>query len=237
MPPDEIKVQIPLGVSLSDTYTFDNFLPAANGLVTKSLLDCLQEDEFQFIFLWGAKNSGKSHLLQACCAQAASQGESASYTPCHKFHSAGSNSLEGLDNMRLVCIDSIDKVAGKPDWEETLFALYNALRDHNGVLIVSAEHNILECGFQLPDLLSRMQWGLSLRLLLLTDEEKTEALMLRCQIRGIDINIDVINWLIKHITRDMESLYQFMDQAIEQAIKQGRRITIPFIKSLEDGQL
>ena len=125
MSPAEIKVQIPLGVSLSDTYTFDNFLPASNGFVTKSLLDFLQQDDFQFIYLWGAQNSGKSHLLQACCAQAASRGESASYTPCRQLHDAGPAVLEGLDNLRLVCIDSIDVVAGKPEWEEKLFALFN----------------------------------------------------------------------------------------------------------------
>ena len=100
---------------------------------------------------------------------------------------------------------------------------------------MSANHNIVECGFQLPDLLSRLQWGLSLRLSLLSDEEKAEALMLRCQIRGIDINMDVISWLIKQVTRDMGSLYHFMDQSIEQAIKQRRRMTIPFIKSLRNG--
>jgi len=232
MSPAEIKVQIPLGVSLSDTYTFDNFLPASNGLVTESLLDFLQQDDFQFSFLWGAANSGKSHLLQACCAQAASLGASASYTPCDQFRGAGPAVLEGLENLRLVCIDSMDLVAGKVEWEEKLFSLFNSLRDHNAKLIVSASHNILECGFQLPDLISRLQWGLGLRLLLLSDEEKAEALMLRCQIRGIDINLDVISWLIKHITRDMGSLYLFMDQSIEQAIKQGRRMTIPFIKSL-----
>ncbi len=217
---------------MGDPYTFDNFLPASNGIVIESLNDFLLQEDFQFIYLWGASNSGKSHLLQACCARAAYAGESASYIPCRQFVEAGPGVLEGLDNLRLVCIDDVDLVAGKPDWEQTVFSLFNALRDHEARLIVSASQNMTECGFDLPDLLSRLQWGLSLRLLLLADEEKAEALMLRCQSRGIDVNMDVINWLIKHITRDMESLYQFMDKAIEQAIKQGRRVTIPFIKSL-----
>lgn len=232
MSPAEIKVQIPLGVSLSDTFTFDNFLPASNGLVTQSLLDFLQQDDFQFIYLWGAKNSGKSHLLQACCAQVSHDGGRASYTPCRQFRDTEPAVLEGLDSLSLVCIDNVDVVAGKPEWEEKLFALFNAIRDHGGKFIVSADNNIPECGIQLPDLLSRMQWGLSLRLLLLGDEEKAEALMLRCQARGIEVNMEVISWLIKHIVRDMGSLYQFMDQTIAQAIKQGRRITIPFIKSI-----
>lgn len=217
---------------MGDPYTFDNFLPTSNALVIQSLYDFLSQEDFQFIYLWGASNSGKSHLLQACCAQAAYAGESACYVPCRQFTEAGPGVLEGLDNLRLVCIDDADLVAGKPDWEQTLFLLFNALRDRDARLIISASQNSAECGFVLPDLFSRLQWGLSLRLLLLSDDEKSEALMLRCQSRGIEVNMDVINWLIKHIARDMESLYQFIDKAIEQAIKQGRRITIPFIKSL-----
>lgn len=225
-------VQLPLGVSLSDTFTFDNFLSAENEFVTQSLHDSLLQTDFQFVYLWGAANSGKSHLLQACCAQAANQSETASYIPCRQFSETGPEVLDGLDTLQLVCIDDIDQVAAKVEWEQKLFALFNALRDRESTLIVSASKNIPECGFQLVDLLSRLQWGLSLRLLLLGDEQKAQALMLRCQDRGIEVNIDVIHWLIKHISRDMGSLYQFMDTTIEQAIVQHRRITIPFIKLL-----
>ena len=226
-------VQLPLGVSLSDAYTFANYFSASNEFVTRSLHDFLNLPDFQFVYLWGAHNSGKTHLLQACSAQASTNGESACYIPCRQFDEHEHRVLDGLDNLNLVCIDDVDSIASCKDWEQKLFSLFNMLRDRKARLIVSASGNIAECGFDMPDLISRMQWGLSLRLLLLDDEQKAQALKYRCEGRGIDINIDVIHWLIKHISRDMASLYEFIEAAIEQAIMQQRRLTIPFIKSLD----
>ncbi|MFC2305780.1 MAG: hypothetical protein ACFNKE_01445 [Neisseria elongata] len=59
----------------SDYPGFDKFLGTAN----RELIYVLQQAQDQFVYVWGQRGSGKSHLLKAWAAQAREQGHHAVY--------------------------------------------------------------------------------------------------------------------------------------------------------------
>src|SRR5690606_39796032 len=77
-------MQLPLGVKLRDEATFDSFFGGPNAGVLdvlQRLSDPLQPPEERCVYIWGAPDSGRSHLLQAACHRMAEAGSLAMNLP------------------------------------------------------------------------------------------------------------------------------------------------------------
>jgi DnaA family protein len=220
-------IQLPLGIGLRDSATFANFHPAAN----REALQALSRGEEQFLYLWGGAGSGKTHLLQALCQQQAEAGRGVAYLPLAEPGMAV-EMLEGMEAMDLLAVDDLDAVAGQPAWETGLFHLYNRLRDAGARLVVTASVSPAALSVELPDLASRLSWGLTLHLADNDDAAKLAILQLRAGNRGLELSEEVGNYLLKRCERDMESLIQLLERLDAASLQEKRRLTIPFVKSL-----
>ena len=69
--------QIPLGIKLKAAARFSNFVAGPNNELLDQLQLAANGRGEPFFLIWGSTGSGKSHLLQASCHQAASQGRTA----------------------------------------------------------------------------------------------------------------------------------------------------------------
>ena len=72
--------------------------------------------------------AGKTHLLQAVCARRAS-GVRAGYVPLAEVAALGAGVLEGLAQLECLCLDDVDHVSGRIEWERGLFALLRELAE------------------------------------------------------------------------------------------------------------
>jgi DnaA family protein len=86
-------------------------------------------------------------------------------------------------------------------------------------------------GIKLPDLQSRIAWGLNYHIKALTDEEKLAAVKLRARNRGMILPLDVAQFMLNHYSRDMARLFIALDTLDKVSLAEHRKITIPFIKS------
>ncbi len=221
--------QLPLHIGLGDYARFENFYAGPN----RELLDTLQgfaagSDE-RFCFLAGAFGSGKSHLLQACCAAV---GGRAVYLPLSAIHQPTPDLLDDLEQMSLVCLDDIDGICGQPDWEEALFDLYNRIREAGGRLLVAAEGLPQALGIRLPDLVSRLRWGLVYQLRPMDDGERLAALQLRARLRGFELPDDTGQYLLRRMPRDLPALFELLDHLDQASLVAKRRLTIPFVRTV-----
>ena len=73
-------LQLPLDVQLDDSAKFENFFAEGN-LQLISRLQSLKQTEYDFLYVWGGQNVGKSHLAQAICQDYASDDLTAVYFP------------------------------------------------------------------------------------------------------------------------------------------------------------
>lgn len=219
-------VQLPLGIRLDDSATFGNFYPGEN----TTLLSMLRENHEPFIYFWGVAGSGKSHLLQASCHASARAGEPVIYLPLAGDEPLTPEIFEGIEAAAVICIDDVQAIAGQRHWEEAMFHLYNRIRDNSARLRVSAGASPAAAGMTLPDLASRLAWGMTFQLHALNDTQKIAALQLRARSRGIELPDEVAQYLIKQVPRDMHSLFAVLERLDEVSLQQQRRLTIPFVK-------
>jgi len=220
--------QLPLAVRLRDFAVFETFEPGPNGAVMAVLADPAASGPA--IWLWGPPGSGKSHLLQAACAAS----PSAAYLPVDELLADGPGALDDWQDRGLVCIDDIDRLAGRSDWELAAFALFNRLWERGGCLVVSAGSGPATIRFKLPDLQSRLAWGGVFRLGSLSDEDRIAALRRRARHRGLDLREEAARYLLRRLPRDMRALCAWLDTLDVASLAAGKRLTLPFVKSVID---
>jgi len=235
-----IPAQLSLPVQLPDGETFASFYPGENVQLLTALKNAAVGQGDPFIYLFGNQSSGTSHLLHATCTESTDSDRSAAYVPMEMSMIMSPSVLDGMEHLDVVCIDNIDMIAGIEEWEIALFNFYNRWRDiHNqdsqnenkqGALIVTGNSAARHLAIQLPDLLSRLDWGVSYQVQLLDDDAKLAALQLRAEFRGLKLPVDVGRFLLNRSSRDMKDLIATLDRLDAASISAQRRLTIPFIK-------
>lgn len=220
--------QLPLGIELKPSIDFGSFIGNQNSEAISRLRLC----QDPLIFLWGEPGSGKSHLLQATCQEQGDAGVSVAYIPLSDIDKLDPTLLEGLEDVQLVCLDDLDRLAGKPGWELALFNLFNQLRERNAHLIVAAKAPPARLGIGLVDLASRLTWGPCYHLLSLDDAGRLELLMYKAEQRGLKISPEIATFLLHRLPRDAHSLAKLVERLDRESLAAQRRLTIPFVRQV-----
>src|SRR5690606_19521763 len=133
-------------VQLRETASFDSYWAGGNAEVVAALRDLTHPT-----LLYGAAQSGRTHLLQACC-----RAQRGAYLPLAELREAGPEVLDGFDGAPLLCLDDIDAVGQDRHWALALLRLFDHRRSDNRPTLLSAlappEHLVLA----LPDLRTRL---------------------------------------------------------------------------------
>ena len=227
--------QLALNVTLKDGLRFESFF-AEEGSANSELLAILQSfvdsSEPQQNIIWGESLSGKTHLLQACCAKQAENNGTVSYIPLKVLSVYGEEVLKGLSNSSIVVVDDVDSIIGDKAWETALFNLINQTRDKRQHLLLSSKVNPRQLNCLLPDLASRLIWGGSYQLHILNDHDKAKALKVRADQRGFDLSDRVVDHLFRYYPRDIESLMDILDKLDKESLRLKTKITVPFVKQV-----
>ena len=223
--------QLPLPVRLRDEATFDNYL--SHG-ATEALIEALQEQAAgcgdSIIYLYGATGAGKSHLLQASCHCA---GQSAIYLPLAELAQYHPDEvLQGIESLALVCLDDVEGVLGQDEWETALFNLCNRAREQGCRLLVAGNASPRALAVDLPDLRSRLGWGIVYQLSGARDEEKIAILQFRAKRRGLALSREVCSYIVSRAPRDMEALLGLLDKLDRASLIEQRALSIPFVKNI-----
>lgn len=221
--------QLALPLKLDDYAVFETFHDSGNEAAVDYLARFRPAASAPGCWLWGVAATGKSHLLQAVCARF---GSDSGYVPLADVAACGTQILDGLSRVRVLCIDDVQRVAGEAEWERALFSLYNDLREAGHGLIVAADLPARDVPFGLADLRSRFTALASYELQPLSDEERQQALKLRARHRGLELPDETARFLLTRERRDMASLYGLLDRLDSEALAAKRRLTIPFVKSV-----
>lgn len=224
--------QLTLGISVKDHITFDNFFAGNNLEIIAALKKTASGSGERIIYLCGSRGEGCSHLLQACCVEAHAHQLTSVYLPLANLLSLSPDVLNGLETLNLICVDDLQLVTGHREWEEALFHLFNRIYDAGGNIIFAAHDLPKSLGLQLPDLESRLTWGVIFQLHPLNDEEKIAALMASANRRGISLSEEVGKYLLTHCPRHMGTLFAALDALDNASLAAQRRLTIPFVKDV-----
>ena len=224
--------QLPLSIHLRVDATFSSFYQSSSNVLAVSALKefCHSSDESVF-FLAGASGSGVTHLLHAAqhqCSETRIQ-----FLPLKEcIHYPAADVLTNLELLDFVVIDDVHLVSGREEWEHALFHLYNRLKDNNKKLLMGSHAPPRELTIQLPDLYSRLQWGLVYQLQRLNDEDKKHAIIVHAQALGLSISHEVMQFIFNHCGRDLHDLMAVLYQLDHASLAEKRHITVPFVKKV-----
>jgi len=215
--------QLALDIMAPPAPTFANFIVGRNGEVIAHLRSAVAGGGERFVYLWGEPGCGRTHLLRAVAATAASAaGTDAAFVACN------ANSIFD-DTALLLVADDVERLGA--DAQVALFNRYNALREHGGGLIASGGVPPVQLKLR-ADLLTRLGWGLVVQVHALSDEEKAQALAQHAKARGFTLADEVIAYLLSHAPRDMGALFATLDALDRHSLETKRAVTVPLVREL-----
>ena len=223
--------QIPLQLMPRRDSRFENFFSGPNHAVVEALKQ-MPDEPGSNIFLSGGEGSGKTHLLNALCHETRERQGRAFYLALKRLPKDAIASLQGLEKLDLVCVDDLHVIAGDEAWEEALFHCFNRIREAGGRLLVSSQKRLSALDLGLPDLASRLAWGLRLQLIPLEDHDKLAVINLHSNALGYSLPEDVQQYLLKHHDRNMAALIQTVEKLHQAALTNKRRITVPLAREV-----
>jgi DnaA family protein len=223
--------QIPLPLMPRRDSRFEDFVSGPNQAVVEALKH-VPDEPGSHIFLYGGEGSGKTHLLNALCHETRERQGRAFYLALKRLPEDAIASLQGLETLDLVCVDDLHVIAGNAAWEEALFHCFNRIREADGRLLISSRERLSALNIGLPDLASRLSWGLRLELVPLEDNDKLTVISLHSSALGFGLSEEVQQYLLKYHDRSMAALIQTVDKLHQAALTSKRRITVPLAREV-----
>ena len=197
--------QLLLNIKLPIQKSFENFVVGNNKECIDSLMNfILPDNDIFFIYIWGEKGCGKSHLAQA------------------------------IQNKNITIIEDINQADQSKQID--IFNLYNEHKAAHKKLLVTGNNNPNKMMLR-SDLASRLSWGLVYKLNLLSDIEKKIAMNQYSADRGLNLKVEIIEYLLKYYKRDLHSLIATLDALDRWSLKTKRSITIPLLKEMDQKNL
>lgn len=239
----EINQQFPLALKLDSSATFTNFWEDSDAQLISELKQLAMQDGGAWVYLTGGSGSGVSHLLQACSALANGHNYSSMVLSLAELITAGESSdteglagfFDSLEDFDLLCIDDIELLVGQPFWQEQLFYLLEKLRNKaNSRLLIGGHQLASQLDIELKDLKSRLKWATGYQLKTLDDSQKILLLQFKAKALGLTMSDEVARFLVNRCSRNIADLLNVLNQLDKLALSSGRRLTVPWIKSVLD---
>jgi DnaA family protein len=179
-------------------------------------------------YLWGEEGSGKTHLLEAVSAALKEQGASTGW-----LHAGVADPPEFDERWSAILLDDVH--------------LYTAVQQQAAfnwfVNAQSLQRGVVAAGALPPadlplreDLRTRLGWGHVFHLQVLSETERRAVLRQTADSRGVMLSDEVLDYMLRHFSRDLGSLMELLTQLDGYALRTQRAVTIPLIRSMLENE-
>lgn len=231
-----LSIQIPLKISIQEAVSFDSFVTENSGtaLSLNQFQQALKQSQSGVFYLEGVTGAGKTHLLQAACRFKSGLKQSAVYLPLKETSlPLIAESLKGLEQTALVCIDDIDIKMNEVDWQKSLAVLLVKIQNAGHILVLSGEQSILDWPVTYPELNAALVSVLPINLTPLSQTKSlVEALQRHAKAVGFILPLDVGNFLVKQFSKNISELMAVLKILEQETLVKKRRLTLPFVKQV-----
>lgn len=229
-------MQLLLPVSFQPNQTFASLVNASQSgtVLVEQLKQSIATPDFASFFITGAQDTGKSHLLSACCNYAEQSRRTSILLPMEQLVESDPQACQGLEQINVICLDNMQAIANNHQWQIAIFNLFNQAMELGNTIVFSADNTPTELNFTLPDLVSRMQWASIYALKELSEEDKMTALQTHAHLMGFEMSSEVASFMVNRLPRNMSILISSLKVLAKQSLQQQRKVTIPFVKHCFD---
>lgn len=229
-------VQMPLKIGLRDEASFDTFIAEQEGvaLALNALQSALANPKGDAYYLCGPNGVGKTHLLQAACRFITEKNKNSVYLPlADRSLPFVPDVFSGLEQVSLVCLDDIDQIIGKKDWELALSNLITKCNVQGNTLLIAGDLPIGDWKLAYSDLAKALISVIPLEIKAVTQKEELVTAMQRhSKCMGFELPDNVGELLVKHYSSNLAELMQVLKSLEEASLVQKRRLTLQFVKAV-----
>lgn len=201
-----------------------------------SAINHLLAGDSERCLVYGAANTGKTHLLAAACEALSQQNEPTLLVSLPELmRTCLPESLQNLENHTLIALDDLEAITGLPEWQEALFHLLNRAQEHHTRIIMTAGVPPGQLGFTLPDLVSRLKQAACFQTPTGEDVSDREA-VLRAALgrRELMLDPDIVRYLLLKGPRYIGLLLKHLNYLEQESLQQRKRLTLNFVKQLTE---
>ncbi len=225
---------------LNPDYTFDQFVVGASNRLAHAACGaaCNQLGTlYNPLFLHGASGLGKTHLLQATCAQVlrTKPDMRVTYVTCETFVNDFVRAIasgqwqpfrECARRADLLVIDDVQFLANRESSQEELFHTFNALYQGRKQIILSADSAPSDIPTLEDRLVSRFNWGLVVQIDTPTRETRQAILHKKARLRGVEVPDEVIDYIAEHVDANVRMLEGTLTKLITESQLGGKPLNV-----------
>lgn len=209
--------------------SLNNFIAGANRDLLAHMRSMAGDTPGSSVYLWGDSGSGRTHLLRALAAESRARGlyleaEQINHTPPDTLVAA----LEATQ-AKLWLFDDVHLL--EPLAQIALFRAVNLAQTRAVTVVAAGAVSPRELPLR-EDLRTRLGQMLPFCIQPLHDEERIELLQAHAAARGMKVEQDVFDYLLRHGRRDIRSLLGILDLLDEHSLTRQRPVTLPLLREV-----
>ncbi len=221
--------QYPLDLGHRQALDLDDFLVAPSNKDAVGWLDRWPEWPGHALAIFGPSGCGKTHLAHVWEARAGETGAPVRRVAATELWVEDVAALAA--NRAAVIIEDGDTGVD----ETALLHLFNLIKENGGNLLLTGRLPPSRWPISLPDLGSRLS-AVQVAEVRLPDDPLLEALLVKLfHDRQLGVDREVVSYLLTRMERSFEAARHLVDQIDREALAVGRRVTVPFVRTLLDG--
>lgn len=221
--------QIPLPLPHHEAMEADDYLISASNREAVMWVNSWPEWPSHCLVILGPQGSGKTHLANLWLQR--SHGKMVKVEDL-AIRDAGHLAMSN----KIIAIDDAEKIAGKRASEETLFHLFNLLKETKGYLLLTASQPVARWTADLADLRSRLLASATATIGAPDDELLTMLLIKQFHDRQIEIGADVISYVLPRIERTTSAVRSLVTMLDRASLAESRGVTIALAKRIMEEQ-
>jgi len=203
---------------LNPSFTFDSFIVGDSNQFAYTTAKSVAEKPgalYNPLFLYGGAGLGKTHLIQAIGNNQIAKGKKVIYTTFEQFMNKFTSHLRSqtMDRFRehfrecdLLLIDDIQFLSRKEQTQEEFFHTFNELHQVKKQIIITSDRQPNKISGLVDRLKSRFEWGLMADIQPPELETKIAIIQNKCEIDGINLNRDIINFLASNMGHNIREI-------------------------------
>ncbi len=193
---------------LDSEFTFENWIVSSQNNLAFKLLQEIENPPFNPIYLFGSKQTGKTHLLTAAAHLLQKKGKKVFFVKTDTFtsHVVQAIRLGFMPKFRsiyreidVLIIDDIEKLASKNATQEEFFHTFNTLHMAGKSILIGSSTAPSKLTDIEPRLMSRFEWGISLQIeapppLAILEKKK--------ELWKLPYSSEIIHWIADTFSKD-----------------------------------
>ncbi|CAA6820422.1 MAG: Chromosomal replication initiator protein DnaA [uncultured Sulfurovum sp.] len=234
---------------LNPSFTFESFIIGGSNQFAYTTAKSVAEKpgtSYNPLFLYGGVGLGKTHLIQAIGNYQISLGKKVIYTTFEQFMNKFTSHLrtQTMDRFRehfrecdILIIDDIQFLSGKEQTQEEFFHTFNELHQAKKQIIITSDRQPNKIKGLVDRLKSRFEWGLMADIQPPELETKIAIIQKKCEIDGITLNGDIINFLASNMGNNIREIEGAIIKLNAYAGLMNQKLTLEFAHNVIKDQL